>query len=229
MDSKSKNRFLLFLVTLLAVIAGAFVYPSGLGGKVLPWRLGLDLVGGSYLVYEVDMSGVGALDRDSILNGLRDVMERRVNVFGVSEPRVTTAKEGSSHQIIVELAGISDTEEAIRQIGRTALLDFREVEGENFIKTKLTGRYLQSTQVVSDPTTGIPVISIQFNPEGGKIFGELTKKNVGKPLAIFLDEELISMPVVQEEILGARCSFRTDSLFGYVRYSRTSARRILRS
>lgn len=202
MNSSTKNRFLLFLITGFAVLAGLFIYPSGFGGGFLPWHLGLDLVGGSYLVYEVDMTDVAVSDRDSILDGLRDVMERRVNVFGVSEPRVTTAKEGSSHQIIVELAGISDTEEAIRQIGRTALLDFREVQGETFIKTNLTGRYLQKAQITSNPTTGIPAISIQFNTEGGKIFGELTKKNVGRPLAIFLDDELISMPTVQEEILG---------------------------
>ena len=169
------------------------------------------------MVYEVDMSGVASEDRNSVLSGLRDVMERRVNVFGVSEPRVTTARRGESYQLVVELAGIRDTEEAIKQIGRTALLDFREVEqvpptagqvgeGEgakiNFKKTELTGRYLQKAQVGLDSTTNQPLILINFNSEGSKIFERLTEKNIGRPLAIFLDNELISMPVVQEKIAG---------------------------
>ncbi|MBI2024598.1 MAG: protein translocase subunit SecD [Candidatus Harrisonbacteria bacterium] len=208
MNSATKNLLLFLLIAFLFVGAAFFVYPKGLGGIVLPWRLGLDLVGGSYLIYEVDMSEVAPADQDSVLAGLRDVMERRVNVFGVSEPRVTTAVQGDSHQIIVELAGIKDTAEAIRLIGRTALLDFREVEaigeGEeaqlDFKKTTLTGKYLQRAVVTTNPTTNEPVISIQFNSEGGAIFSELTEKNVGEPLAIFLDDELISMPVVQEKI-----------------------------
>lgn len=204
------TKLFLFLIILLAVVAGFFVFPKGLGNKILPWRLGLDLVGGSYLVYEVDMSGIAGDDRSSVLSGLRDVMERRVNVFGVSEPRVTTARRGESYQLIVELAGISNTEEAIKQIGRTALLDFREVkqvgEGEGatleFTKTQLTGRYLQKAQVGSNQNTNQPLILISFNSEGAGLFERLTEKNVGKPLAVFLDNELISMPTVQEPIAG---------------------------
>ncbi|MEK7192128.1 MAG: protein translocase subunit SecD [Patescibacteria group bacterium] len=203
---KYNPKLILFVVVVLAIFAGFFVYPKGFGEKFLPWKLGLDLVGGSYLVYEVDMSGVLSGDRNSVLNGLRDVMERRVNVFGVSEPRVTTAKKGDSYQLTVELAGIKNLEEAIQQIGRTALLDFRAVkqaeEKADFVKTELTGRYLQSSQVASDPTTGIPIILIKFNGEGAQIFEELTAANVGKPLAIFLDDNLISMPTVQEKISG---------------------------
>lgn len=225
MASRSKTSFLLFLIVLLALAAGFFVFPKGLGGKILPWHLGLDLVGGSYLVYEADMSAVTAGDRASVLDGLRDVMERRVNVFGVSEPRVTTAKVGESYQLIVELAGIKDVEEAIKQIGRTALLDFREVsqvgEGDsaklNFTPTKLTGRYLQKSQVSTDPNTNQPLILIDFNEEGGKLFEQLTKKNVGKPLAIFLDNELISMPTVQEPISGGNAQITGQFTFQEVR------------
>lgn len=221
-----KNTTLfLFIIVLLVAITGFFVFPKGLGSKILPWRLGLDLVGGSYLVYEVDMSGVAAADRTSVLSGLRDVMERRVNVFGVSEPRVTTAKRGESYQLIVELAGIKDVEEAIKQIGRTALLDFREVqqtgEGENakinFKLTPLTGRYLKSAQVSSNSTTGQPTILIDFNSEGAKIFEELTKRNIGKPLAIFLDGQLISMPTVQEAIGGGHAQISGQFTFQEVK------------
>lgn len=219
------TKLFLFIIVLLAVISGFFVFPKGLGEKILPWKLGLDLVGGSYLVYEVDMSAVEAGDRNSVFSGLRDVMEKRVNVFGVSEPRVTTAKRGESYQLIVELAGIKDTEEAIKQIGKTALLDFREVEqvgeGEeaklNFRLTELTGRYLQKAQVSADPNTNQPLILIQFNAEGAELFEKLTSRNVGKPLAIFLDNQLISMPVVQEPISGGDAQITGQFTFDEVK------------
>ncbi len=221
MQSRSKTIFLLFLITILAVASGFFVFPKGIGAKLGQWNLGLDLVGGSYLVYEVDMKEVANADRTSVLNGLRDVMERRVNVFGVSEPRVTTAKVGDSHQIIVELAGIKDTAQAIKQIGRTALLDFRTVEtqgeGETgktiFYKTKLTGRYLAKSEIGNDPSTNEVVILIEFNSEGGKIFEQLTKQLVNKPLAIFLDDELISMPFVREPISGGKAQISGNFTF----------------
>ena len=210
MTARTKNLSYLFLIVLVAVAAGFFVYPKGFGARILPWRLGLDLVGGSYLIYEVDMTGITAAERGSVFSGLRDVMERRVNAFGVSEPRVTTAKRGDSYQLIVELAGIKDSEEAIKQVGKPALLDFREVklkgEGDKqeveFIATGLTGRYLSSSQVSSNQTTGQPVILINFNSEGAKLFEAITKKNLGKPVAILLDGQVISSPVVQEAIAG---------------------------
>ena len=86
----------------------------------MPWKLGLDLVGGTHLIYEVDMKGVETSDRNSVLGGLRDIMERRANVFGISEPQVLTAKSGDSYRVIVELAGIKDAQEAVEQMGRTA-------------------------------------------------------------------------------------------------------------
>ncbi|MCL5733836.1 MAG: hypothetical protein M1334_04270, partial [Patescibacteria group bacterium] len=102
-----KYSSLIFIVIILVAIAGGFfIYPKFIGASFQPWRLGLDLVGGAHLVYEVDLSKVSPQDYDSIMNGLRDVIERRVNSFGVSEPQVYTAQSGNSHQLIVELAGI---------------------------------------------------------------------------------------------------------------------------
>ncbi len=210
-----KNNLILLLITVLifAVFAGFFVYPGNFGNKIRPWRLGLDLVGGSHLIYEVDMSQIASGDRDSVMNGLREVIERRVNLFGVSEPQVVSAKEGDSYRLIVELAGIKDINEAINEIGLTPFLDFREVfEGENaageieaqFIPTDLNGRYIKTAQISFNQTTGAPEVDIQFNDEGAKIFEELTDRNVGKPLAIFLDNSLIEAPVVQEKISGGR-------------------------
>jgi len=211
--NREKSSILLVGVIVLAIVAGIFVYPKWLGGKFLPWRLGLDLIGGTHLVYEMDMSQVASSDKDSAVAGLRDVIERRVNLFGVSEPQVVSAKEGNSYRLIVEIAGIKDVNRAIKMIGETPLLDFREVvqsqnqasltEQQNqFILTNLTGRYVKSAQVGFDQTTGSPEVNIQFNDEGAKIFEDLTAKNVGKPIAIFLDNALIEMPTVQEKISG---------------------------
>ncbi len=197
----------------MAIAAGIFVYPKWLGGKFLPWRLGLDLVGGTHLIYEIDMSQVASSEKDLVSAGLRDVIERRVNLFGVSEPQVLSSKEGDSYRLIVELAGIKDVNQAIKMIGETPLLDFREVvkaqnqaslteQQAQFIPTSLTGRYVKSAQVGFDSTTGSPEVNIQFNDEGAKIFEDLTAKNVGKPIAIFLDNALIEMPTVQEKISG---------------------------
>jgi len=215
--TKSYSKFLLLIIILLTIVAGIFIYPRWFGGKYRPWRLGLDLVGGTHLIYEVDMSQVDSKDRDSVMAGLRDVIEKRVNLFGISEPQVVSAKEGDSYRLIVELAGVKDVSEAIKMIGETPFLDFREVTTNNqqpttnnqqqaiqFIPTNLTGRYVKGAQLDFDQTTGAAKVNIQFNDEGAKIFEELTVRNVGKPLAIFLDNNLIEMPVVQEKISGGR-------------------------
>jgi protein-export SecD/SecF family membrane protein len=204
--------FLLIIILILAVVAGVFVSPVrllGLIGPISPiWRLGLDLVGGSHLVYEIDMSQAESGDRDSIAGGLRDVIERRINLFGVSEPQVVSAKKGDSYRLVVELAGIKDVGAAINEIGLTPLLDFREViiEGAStqFLPTNLTGRYIKGAQLDFDQTTGAAQVNLEFNDEGAQIFEELTGRNVGKPLAIFLDNVLIEMPVVREKISGGK-------------------------
>jgi len=217
--NRQRIIFLLIIILILTVIGGIFVTPKWLGAKYRPWRLGLDLVGGSHLVYEIDMSKVDSKDRDSVLSGLRDVIEKRINLFGVSEPRVTSAQQGDSRRLIVELAGIKDVSEAVKQIGLTPFLDFREVvqkpsqgststilkdENVDFVPTQLNGRYVKSAQLDIDQTTGATQVAIQFNDEGAKIFEELTSRNVGKQLAIFLDNNLISAPTVKEKISGGR-------------------------
>ncbi|RJP45603.1 protein translocase subunit SecD [Candidatus Parcubacteria bacterium] len=198
----------LSLIILVAVLAAIFVYPEWLGAKYRPWRLGLDLVGGSHLVYEVDLIQIGETDRESVVEGLRDVIERRVNLFGVSEPQVFTAEAGGRAQLIVELAGVKEISEAIRVIGETPSLDFREVEmngsSTTFLPTNLTGRYITSASLSFDETTRAPQVSVSFNGEGAAIFEQMTEANVGKPLAIFLDNELIETPVVQEKITGGQ-------------------------
>ncbi len=207
---KKYAKLILTGIAIVAALAAVFVLPISkkpfdFGKHIAPWRLGLDLVGGSHLVYEVDMSNVAANDRDSVMNGLKDVIERRVNLFGVSEPQVITAKEGSSYRLIVELAGIP-VDQAIKQIGETPMLDFREVAqigtSTAYIPTQLTGRYLKKAQMTFDQTLGTPSVSLEFNDEGAKIFADMTERNVGKPIAIFLDGQPIEVPTVREKISG---------------------------
>ncbi|HLD20570.1 MAG TPA: hypothetical protein VJB64_00580, partial [Patescibacteria group bacterium] len=91
-----------------------------------PFRLGLDLQGGTHLVYEANMSEIPEEDRLAALEGVRDVIERRVNAFGVSEPVVQTTTTGGTYRVIIELAGVLDVSEAIALIGETPVLEFKE-------------------------------------------------------------------------------------------------------
>ncbi len=198
----------LFLIVLVTIVSAIFIYPKNFGANFRPWRLGLDLVGGSHLIYSVDLTKVSSGDQSSVLNGLRDVIERRVNLFGVSEPQVYTAKSGKDTNLIVELAGVKSISEAINQIGTTPMLDFREVAANGssteFILTNLTGRYITKAQLTFDQTTQAPQVAISFNSEGAGIFEKMTEANVGKPIAIFLDNQLIEMPTVQQKIAGGQ-------------------------
>lgn len=90
-----------------------------------PFRLGLDLQGGAHLVYDADMTEIPESDRADALEGVRDVIERRVNAYGVSEPVVQTNIQGGNYRVIVELAGVFDISDAIQEIGETPILEFK--------------------------------------------------------------------------------------------------------
>lgn len=205
---KRKSSIVLFLIVVTTVLAGFFVYPGNVVSEKLPWHLGLDLVGGSALVYEIDLSNIDPGSYDEAVNGLKEVVERRVNMFGVAEPKVTSAKKGDSYQLLVELAGV-DAEDAARQIGATPVLEFREVkvgEGEEveYIPTSLTGRFLQGADIAFDQYSNQALVTLQFNEEGAKLFEEITRKNIGLPLAVFVDNELVTAPIVQQAIEGGQ-------------------------
>ncbi|MBI2029659.1 protein translocase subunit SecD [Candidatus Gottesmanbacteria bacterium] len=180
-------------------------------------KFGLDLKGGSHLVLEADMDTIQNEDRESALVSATHVIERRVNLFGVSEPLVQSSVVDNSYRIIVELPGISDINSALSLIGTTAQLSFKEiiVDQNNasesaILDTSLTGASLKRSQVVFDPNTGRPQVGISFNDEGSKMFEEITARNVGKAVAIFLDNSLVSAPVVNEPITGGNAVISGD-------------------
>lgn len=167
--------------------------------------LGLDLAGGSHLVFEVDTTGLSEEKKDTAITSLRNVIERRVNLFGISEPNVQPSSFEDKDRIIVELPGVKDTEVAVGIIGKTAQLVFAELsdeEGGGLIPTELTGAYLKDASVVFDRNVGKPAVSIEFTQEGSELFAEITGRNVNKPLAIVLDGIPVSSPIVQEQITG---------------------------
>ena len=223
-----KNSYFLITLIVASLFLLVFVYPQGVektagflnwkletrNWKLPPFRLGLDLLGGTHLVYEADLNQVGDLNAADAMQGVRDVVERRVNFFGVSEPVVQVS---GSDRLIVELAGISDVNQAIQLIVETPFLEFKEetdgtrdildaqsrgerLSEEPFLATGLNGRHLERAQLVFDPQTNIPQVSLQLTGEGAELFSEITRRNIGKLVAIYLDGMPISIPVVQTEI-----------------------------
>jgi len=252
-----RRKIWISIIIVCAVLAGFFDYPNywdrasdfinaKFGMKIphfpsKPFKLGLDLIGGTHLIYDADLSKVDQKEHSTSIQGLRDVIERRVNLFGVQEPLVQIQQKGNNYRLIVELAGIKDVSQAIKMIGETPFLEFKEerpadqqnkileiqkkvseamqkgetpnlteeeknLVGEDpyFISTNLTGQYLKKSSMEFDQQTYQPEVGLEFNDEGAKIFKELTKRNVGKRIAIYIDFMPISAPTVQEEIPSGR-------------------------
>ncbi|MCR4311155.1 MAG: protein translocase subunit SecD [Candidatus Taylorbacteria bacterium] len=183
------------------------------------YKLGLDLNGGTHLVYSANTAKLVGVDAGDAMTALRGVIERRVNLFGVSEPVVQVEKGGiiggGEDRLIVELPGITDVDEAIRRIGQTPVLEFRLVKDttglseeevkaippeELFIDTGLNGSFVTKARVDFEQNLGEPQVALTFNSEGQKLFSKITRENVNRLLAIFLDGTPISVPVIREEI-----------------------------
>ncbi len=221
-----KYRIIAVLIILAGIAIGYFdvshiVKPESI--ITMPFKLGLDLRGGAHLVYKADISRIDSSEISDAMEGLRDVIERRVNLFGVTEPLVQVEEkkillktaENREQRLVVELPGVTDVSQAIQMIGETPFLEFRlenqDIEitedtdiYEAFLPTPLTGRYLKKARLDFNQTTFEPEISIEFNDEGAEIFAGVTKENVGRRLAIFLDGAPISIPSIREEIPGGR-------------------------
>ncbi len=186
-----------------------------------PLKLGLDLQGGTQLILQTDMSKIDPASRDNALESAKNVIERRVNLYGVSEAVVQSSKIAEQRRIIVDLPGLKDASTAASLVGKTAQLDFREMVStpsaeatqsaqalfDSFKETGLTGADLKKSEVTFGGGNGSktgPQVSIEFTSDGAKKFAEITRRNVNKPLAMFLDGEPISWPppIVQQEIVG---------------------------
>ncbi len=262
MKNTTKRRLQLLAIVLLIGFASLLAYPKptkvGWLDKYLnkmTIRQGLDLQGGVHLVYEADVKNIEKGKEMEALKGVQDVIERRVNAFGVAEPVIRPSKVGNSYRLIVELAGIKDVAKAKAMIKETPLLEFKE-EGEQktelseeekkmvdqlaeqyfqnsqkqpkkdgqeqptledikksltnqFLQpqwkaTKLSGKQLERAQVSFQQQTGQPAVSLSFNKEGKELFKEITERSKGKRVAIFLDGQVISAPVVQAVIRDGR-------------------------
>ncbi len=223
-----KRLYIGFLFILLLAGAALWVdHPKGsridLNKIKIPYkqefkqRLGLDLQGGSHLEYKANLSQIKETDRKDAMQSIRDVIERRVNSFGVAEPQVTVAGQD---KIIVELPGIKNVDDAIKQIGQTPTLEFRlenpNVQavtnpdgtvsvngGDPWISTGLSGKNLKKASADIQQSRGLAneiVVRLEFDDAGKKLFSDITSKNVGKRVAIFLDGQIISAPTVQNAI-----------------------------
>jgi preprotein translocase subunit SecD len=198
------------------VLAGPDIDFNLFGWKIrreLNIKQGLDLQGGTRLVLQADMASIDPAHWEQAHESAKDVIERRVNLWGANEPLVQTSKVGEDYRVVVELPGVKNVEEAKDLIGQTAKLEFREFTDasaaaspynfptlENTQSVGLTGKDLKRAQADFNRETSEPVVAFEMTSEGGSKMGEVTKRLVGKPLAIFLDDQPVSWPTVRETI-----------------------------
>ncbi|MDR3349950.1 MAG: protein translocase subunit SecD [Acidaminococcales bacterium] len=186
------NSMMRFLITALAITGVFFYYITPLALSI---KQGLDLQGGTHVVLEA-VDTPDAPVSDDALNRVVRIIERRVNELGLTEPLI---QRQGSRRVIVELPGIKDPDAAIAMLGKTALLEFKDPSG----KTALTGKDLRDSRAQAAPGQGAQV-SLEFTDEGGEVFFNLTSLNVGKTIAILLDGQVLTAPVVNEPIRGGK-------------------------
>jgi len=179
-------------------------------GKDLDLKYGLDLAGGASLVFNVDTSSTKKENLEDALTALKSNIEKRINLFGVSETNVQILKQNNDYRLKVELPGVEDISSAIDLIGTTAQLKFKgEVEippeatasatiNDLFAKdTGLNGSHLTKASVTINSTTSEPEVSLEFNEEGTKLFSTATEEFLNKRLAIFLDDQILMAPNIK--------------------------------
>ncbi len=179
-----------FWVVILVII-GVFVGTVGLlAGNI---RQGLDLQGGTHIVMQAEDTAQNKVTSESITQVI-NIMQKRVNEMGLTEPIIQ--REGAN-RIIIELPGERDPQKAIETIGKTAVLEFKDEEGN----VQLTGEDLKNAKEQMGQNKQ-PLVALEFTDEGGQKFASLTAANVGRHIGIFLDGEMLTNPVVNEAITG---------------------------
>jgi preprotein translocase subunit SecD len=194
------RRNLIILAIILAIFtfaSMALIYPL-FGREAM--QLGLDLRGGIHMVYLADFSEIEPGSEAEAIDGAISVIERRINVYGVSEPVIQ--KQGDD-RIMVELPGISEAEEAKKRIGETALLEFRELvtdqDGqEEWVpamgtiggqEKELTSSYFQENTYVTTDDLNQVLLIFEWDSEGSRLSEQITGRMIGQPLGIFLSDE----------------------------------------
>ncbi len=182
------------LVIIIFVVGIAVFYAFPLDKNI---NLGLDLQGGSHIVLECIDTPDAPVDSDAV-NRVIEIITNRINPEGVKEPVIQRQGE---RRILVQLPGMDDPQEAESLIGKTALLEFKDDSGQ----TLLTGAHLKNAKASFD-RFGRANVVLEFDEEGARLFEQATMRNVGKVLAITLDGQEISAPVVEEPIPSGEAS-----------------------
>jgi preprotein translocase subunit SecD len=214
----SRNIYLLIFILALFGFALWSVAPldrNVFGRQGL--RLGLDLQGGSYLVYQADVSAIEPSNRDEIMKGVKGVIERRINALGISEPIVAVQEQEGEYSIAIQLPGIGDIERAKEMVGRVSLLEFREqdeegnwipaagtVDGEELV---LSSKYFKENTYIDVDQFGRPLLIFEWDGTGQELSEQITGRLIGEQLAIYLGDEPLRgedghpiAPVVRETI-----------------------------
>lgn len=187
-----KASLVKFLVAIGIIFAAFLFFISPLANSI---KQGLDLQGGTHIVLEAVDTPDAPVTDDS-LNRVVTIIERRINEMGLTEPLVQ--REGA-RRVIVELPGEKNPDKAIQTIGKTAVMEFKDEEGV----TRLSGQDLKNAKEEIGKSHNY-MVSIEFTDEGTKKFADLTTANVGRRIAILLDGETLTAPVVNEAILGGK-------------------------
>ena len=220
-------RTVIFIVLILSLATLSLVFPRfnlnflGIQLDRDGMVLGLDLQGGTHLVYEADVEDV----TEEQMAGVLETIERRVNAFGVSEPDIRLLGDD---RVLVQLPGVSDVEAAKQLIGQTATLEYKERDCPDVAcltysdkEIGLTGSHLMSASANTHPTTGAPLVSLRFNQEGAKLLYDVTSRLQGSEnrMAIFLDDNLLFAGVVPQAIRNGAATLEGGSSFNseYVR------------
>jgi preprotein translocase subunit SecD len=238
--SLAKSLFLIFFLTAVAVFIALpdqiadfkkpkldFYFFGKHIQKDYQLRKGLDLQGGMQVTLEAEMDNIAQEDKEVALESAREIIAKRVDLYGISESSIQTSKKDDSYRLIVELPGISDPQEALDLVGQTAQLEFKlqrqlseeefneatvspQIWLDSFVATGLTGKQLKRSLAQVDPQVGKPVISLEMNEEGRDLFAKVTKENVNEVLAIFIDGVPIMTPVISTPILDGRAVISGD-------------------
>lgn len=158
-------------------------------------KQGLDLQGGTHIVLQAVDTAEAKVDEDA-MQRVQKIIDRRINELGLTEPII---QQQGERRIIVELPGVKDPEKAIELIGKTAMLEFKDINGT----TLLTGKDLKDAKAQIDQSNR-NLVALEFTEEGGRKFAEMTAANVGKPIAILLDNQVLTAPTVEERITGGK-------------------------